>query len=133
MTPCQLREAVIAGRHGRGPSLTSAIHGVEIERGLRDLGAGLYERGHPCTNDERWMTTFLSQQATGIVLAGWHGDTNTEGIDARLIPDPGLGITVVCLAAPANSSCRLDSVASWAIAALLVAELTEPAALRTHP
>jgi hypothetical protein len=134
-TPCELRSALLADTQPGLPRFVDVVKAFSITAGLRHLGGGLYER-HAERGDERWFATVLDADRVDDVFASNPFAVRDDVVDARLLPDPQFGVTAVCIAHD-DSAC-LDLVASWALAACMVAELIndlhhDPMNIRNHP
>jgi hypothetical protein len=114
-SPCELRTAVLAGFEPGLPRFVDIVIDAAITTGLHHLGGGLYER-----DEERWFATFLGVDQLHEVLAASPVDLLDAAVDICLYPDSELGVSAVRIACDAA---RLDEIASWAVAACMVAEL----------
>lgn len=136
-TPCELRTALLADMRPGVPRFADVVTAATITAGLRHVGGGLYER-HSERGAERWFATLLDDQQLDDLLASNPFDLPDHAVDVRLLPDAALGVTAVCVVCDDDVALRLDEIASWALAACMVAELISethrnPINTRNHP
>ena len=136
-SPCELRTALLADdRHGV-PRFADVVSDATITAGLHHLGGGLFER-RTDEHDERWFATLIDHQRVGHILAGNEFGLPVHAVDARLLPDPELGVTAVRIICDGAFAGCVDEVSSWALAACMVDELLtdlhpNPTKTRNHP
>jgi hypothetical protein len=122
LDPCQLRRLVVLEGDHRTQQLLRTIRGVRIVAGLADIGAGLHRR--PGTVEQRWFATSLTHQQLEATLADCPMGLPDGAMNVVAHPDPELGVTAVSVVTNHPSFDRqLDSVATWALASVMTAEL----------
>jgi hypothetical protein len=141
-SPCELRTALLADDQPGLPRFVDVVVDATITAGLQHLGGGLYER-YCDLHTERWFATLLDHEQLGDVLGANQFDLPNHAVDVRLLPDRELGVTAVRVICDGAFVGRIDEVASWALAACMVAELiievdptqhsNNPTNTRNHP
>jgi hypothetical protein len=121
-SPCELRTALLTESQPGMPQFADVVTEAAITFGLHHLGGGLYERRGDLPA-ERWFATLLDHEHVVEVFTSNPFDLPDHAVDVRLLPDPELGVTAVRLACNGDFVGRVDEVASWALAACMVAEL----------
>jgi hypothetical protein len=124
LSPCQLRDVVIAcGRAGR-PDYTALVASVEMRGSLEPIGGGLHRRIDPAGIAQRWFATLLPPQAVSELLDAVDLDHPDNAFEASIYPDCALGTTAVCVTVSLpECAVELDTVAFTILASCLVEEL----------
>ena len=85
---------------------------------------------------ERWFATLLGHEDLEVILQSNPFDLPDNAVDVRLLPDIELGVTAVRIVCDEPFATSVDEVASWALAACMVAELVadvQSVAQEIHP
>ena len=127
LSPCELRQALLAGGPTGGPDCFRAVRRVELGGSLRDIGGGMYERwpsdGSPA---QRWFATTLHPRSIVELVETCDLDVADDAMDAGVATDPPLGISAVKVSpSQPEHRDRLDEVARWFLDRCVVEELLQ--------
>lgn len=127
LSPCELRQAFLAGASPSGPDCFRAVRSVELEGSLRDLGGGMYELWP--TDDgpvQRWFATSLHPGDIVEVVESCDLHVADDAMNAGVASDTALGTSAVRLSASAPEHAdRLDEVSRWFLERCVVEELVQ--------
>lgn len=126
LSPCALRASVAAERRS-STGLVERIASVDVTAGLDDLGGGLYRRLDGGV-EERWFVTTAPLSLVNALLDESAPELPDNAMHASMRFDTELATTVVRITATNPLFVwRLDDAAVRAVAACMVAELTQAA------
>jgi hypothetical protein len=131
-SPCELRTALLADDQPGMPRFVDVVLDATITAGLHHLGGGLFER-QSGDHSERWFATLLDYEQLDDVLMTNQFELPDRAVEVRLLPDLQLGVTAVRVICAPQFVERVDEVASWALAACMVAELIIEVDGTRHP
>ncbi|UDY34692.1 hypothetical protein [Dermatobacter hominis] len=135
LSPCELRQALLAGAAPGGADCFRAVRRVELGGSLRDLGGGMYELwpsdGSPA---QRWFATTLHPRDIVELVKACDLDVADDAMDAGVATDAPLGISAVKVSPslPEHRD-RLDEVARWFLERCVVEELVQRVEAETVP
>jgi hypothetical protein len=122
LTPCQLRQAVLADEE---EVLAASLSSLELRGSLVPSGGGLFTRWDHCGRLQCWFATTLCPTDLRSALHGCQLPVDPALVAVCIKPDPGLRVCCVCLAlqAAAADDGQLVAIGATADAACAVAEL----------
>lgn len=125
LTPCQLRQAVMAD----GGELAATLSSLDLRGSLMPSGGGLFTRFDHRSRLQCWFATTLCPTDVRCALHGCELPVDPALVGVCIKPDPGLRVCCVCLTlhAPADEDGQLVAVGATADAACAVAELVAAA------
>jgi hypothetical protein len=123
MDPCQLRATLIAAGRPGWPRLHEEVAGIEVVRGVHELGGGLYQPTHPAERHARWFLTLLDAQVVQQAAARCPVGLDHDDLEVSIRPDSELAVCAVRCADRGGGRDRLDEVATWLLSACLADEL----------
>ena len=121
---CCLRRVLMASACPIHPDPGNWVEAVALQGSLRSRGGGIH-RNISGSREERWFACALRPEAVFERLEQLDlGGLPTDAVEIVLKPDPGLGLTNVCVMIDAVSDERhIDKLAVVAHSACLVEEL----------
>jgi len=124
--PCAMRRIVQSSARPQGVDRARRVVDVTIGGSLEDLGAGVHRVVRHGV-EQRWIASLLEPHRIATVLATVAVDgVPHDAVQARLEPDPDLGVTVLVVTSPdARYRHHLDEFAAQAAAACYVEELRQ--------
>ncbi len=138
LTPCDLRQALVASCTPGGPDCFRWVTAVEVVGTLLDLGGGLYE-SRPGGAVERWFATSLCPEDVEAVVEACDLAVPDEAIGVSLVADEAVAASAIRVRASTVEGARLlDAVSRWLAGRCMVEELVGrsahlPAAERRRP
>jgi hypothetical protein len=127
LSPCELRQAFLAGAAPGGPDCFRTVRAVGLGGSLRDLGGGMYELwpsdGSP---PQRWFATTLHPRDIVDLVETCDLDVADDAMNAGVATDAPLGISAVKVSpSEPEHRDRLDEVARWFLERCVVEELVQ--------